>query len=1152
MASSFQGKPESHLRLVSDEEALVIPENARSTDESPTVISKTPPLVEPSPSNRDKVSDLSRKPATPESIVASLRGRRLAHYELIEPIGVGGMAAVIRARDTQLDRFVALKILPPEMAQEEENVQRFHQEAKAAAKLDHENIARVFYCGEEQGLFFIAFEFVEGMNLRTLLEQRGRIPVAEAIRYILQIATGLEHAATRGVVHRDVKPSNIIISPNGRAKLVDMGLARNLERHGERDLTQSGVTLGTFDYISPEQALEPREADARSDIYSLGCTLYHMLTGIPPAPDGTPAKKLHHHQHLAPVDPRQFNPEIPDAIVMILGKMMAKNPKDRYQRPIHLVHHLMQIAQQVGAADDMPEGVLFVDAPLPGKRRSRPVMIIGMALAALVALIVLLSFAPEQNPPTPPSPAVITTKGSQPNPNPLTTVVNPPIESSALPPSVVNNLADLKAVFGAHAALEIEAKVPDTINLDSAGITFRGSSEQQIVLQSSDEVDIRTVNFQYKKSGDPFALALEGGKKIVFRRIKFVIESDYTPDRAVAALAVRGAQSVTFEQCMFIQKVGKISSAPNRVPLASVLIDAPENSRPTVNFIDCYFDGTSQSGGQVAVAINGPATVKMTNCAFRPHAAFFSFRDQCKDTTLDVQHCTGFVEMGPAFRFSPNADALLRVEYSVFSRPGGGLSDRDVSPGLIYLAGEKPIRYEGRQNLYHNLNSMVQIKDKPLINSDQFPIYVKNNHGDDASSTSLDFASSPLQHATPLSPIENLLAFQLKPEYHGKFGLLSSWSGKMPKPPDPLVSNPPLMPRKKIVDADDPTLGVFRSVAEALIGAKDGDVIHIKHGASREVPVSPVSLPRGIAVTLMPHAGYQPILVLDKTVEKKDSTLFEVQKSKLHILQMGILLDPEAGYDARSIVQGGEGAILVFEKCTFTLKATNTAQLSVVTFLDLDRTMKMEGPAQAAHVAFHDCFVRGKGNLVALHGCRLLNVEMTNSLIVLDGSLLDIEAANKAMPMDQGRWNMAKSSVYTKDSVFALRTKNGKGLTKTHAEIKGSLLASLAPDQAVPLVLLDKDDKLGNFLDWTGEQNFYANFDHLRDDMRDWKDQFRETKSEYSKLTFPQLTEKMLGTLWDASPDWFIPLETEQKSIIGFGRPADSEIRPAPPNPDEP
>src|SRR2546430_1854416 len=242
---------ESPLRIVRPPVSL--PEGeAEATDDSPTIISKRPPLQQaiqaPNAAAGDFVSN------------NNLRGRTLAHFELLEPIGVGGMAAVLRARDKQLDRLVALKILPPDMAKDPENVRRFHQEARAAAKLDHENIARVFYCGEDQNLHFIAFEFVEGENLRTLVDRRGRIPVPEAIRYMLQIAAGLDHAASRGVVHRDIKPSNIIISPSGRAKLVDMGLARNMGPQTD-GLTQSGVTLGTFDYISPEQALEPRDAD---------------------------------------------------------------------------------------------------------------------------------------------------------------------------------------------------------------------------------------------------------------------------------------------------------------------------------------------------------------------------------------------------------------------------------------------------------------------------------------------------------------------------------------------------------------------------------------------------------------------------------------------------------------------------------------------------------------------------------------------------------------------------------------------------------------------------------------------------------------------------------------------------------------------------
>lgn len=305
--------------------------NLAVSDDAPTIISK--------PSGSPGSSQNRATPAV------NIRGRRLAHFELEEPIGVGGMAAVIRARDTQLDRVVALKILPPESAADADQVRRFEREARAAARLDHENIARVYYYGEDQGLHFIVFEYVEGENLRDMITRRGRIPVREATEYVLQVAQGLAHAADRGVVHRDIKPSNILITATGVAKLVDMGLARTLDPTAA-ELTQSGATLGTFDYISPEQALDPRLADSRSDLYSLGCTFYHMLTGRPPAPEGTAARKLHFHQSERPVDPRYYNPEIPRELVLILGRMLAKDPRKRYQHPRELIRDLQQLLQQ--------------------------------------------------------------------------------------------------------------------------------------------------------------------------------------------------------------------------------------------------------------------------------------------------------------------------------------------------------------------------------------------------------------------------------------------------------------------------------------------------------------------------------------------------------------------------------------------------------------------------------------------------------------------------------------------------------------------------------------------------------------------------------------------------------------------------------------
>lgn len=1157
MSSSLQGKADQRLRLVSEKGAIAVPESVRPTDDAPTVISKTPPIVAAGSSTQDKIVDLARK-SSPESIVASLRGRHLAHYELIEPIGVGGMAAVIRARDTQLDRFVALKILPPEMSHEPDNIQRFHQEAKAAAKLDHENIARVFYCGEDQGLHFIAFEYVEGINLRAMLEERGRVPVAEAVRYILQVATGLEHAATRGVVHRDVKPSNIIITPTGRAKLVDMGLARNLERRGQVDLTQSGMTLGTFDYISPEQALEPREADMRSDIYSLGCTLYHLLTGQAPVPEGTPAKKLYHHQHLAPVDPRQIDPGIPDEIVMILSKMMAKNPRDRYQRPIHLVHHLMQVAQKVGAADDLPEGVLFVDAPLPGQPRNRPLLFIGMALAALVLVTVLLSLAPDpaansgKGTGAPKGPDVVDSKGgtggTKLQPTPI-------VQGSGKPPPIVKTAADMRNVLADHAGADAQSVIAETINLETAGIVYHGSAEQVLTLEA-EESEHAIVRFQYKISGSEFGLTIEGGKEVVFRRIHFQTDCDKTPDRVAAAVAVRGARIVRFEQCIFSQvNVPKLAPAPKRerVPLASVLIqaDSPREAPPTVYFTQCYFEGNSQNDGQVAVAINGPANVYVTNTAFKPHSAFISFRDKCSldGTMLDFKHCAGLIATGPAFRFAKDAAARVRAEDCVFSRPGDKrTSDAGLAqPGLIYLAGTRPIVYEGRQNLYHALNDFAEYKEKLIGFGSDYQKSLKPHDISDVNSKSIELtttAPNPLAHADPLHE-PGILAFQLTSEYaRPGLGLQKTWLGDKEMPRAAVAKTGPPMPKKIIVDAEDngKTPGVFANLAGALAGAQNDDVIYIKHGDKREVMVPPVVLrPTVSSVTIKPYEGFQPILVLERSGEK-DATLFRLQKGRLQFEQLEFLLDPgQEAFDSQSVVHLGEAGHCIFKQCVITLR-TEKVQLSAVTFIDLERMMKMDSPAPGGgRVEFHECFIRGKGDLVSLRGCRLLHVDMKNSLVALDGSLLDITAADKAMAMEQGvRWKMERSSVFTTDSIFALRCMTGVGLTKTEADIKGCLFVSLLPER--PVVLLDmKNSDLGEYLGWKGEQNYYANFD--KDKVSEWKSLFSETrasetKAEFGKVGLPKLNDENRQLLWDAELDWFRPGEPER--IQGFGLPADS------------
>jgi serine/threonine-protein kinase len=308
-------------------------------DNQPTIISRQPP-IQPPERAADAASRLMQGKLLP--------GDMLGHYELLQFVGGGGMGRVFRALDTRLGRIVALKVLPPEQATDPDTRLRFQNEAQSAARLDHENIARVYHVGEDSGLQYIAFEFIEGVNIRTMIEQRGPLPLAEAIYYTVQVAEALAHAASRDVVHRDIKPSNILVTPDGRAKLIDLGLARLRQSDAAADLTASGVTLGTFDYISPEQARDPRSADVRSDLYSLGCTFYFMLTGRPPFPEGTVLQKLLQHQGDQPPDVRQLRPELPEDVNRVLRKLLAKDPRHRYATPGELIAELISLARLYG------------------------------------------------------------------------------------------------------------------------------------------------------------------------------------------------------------------------------------------------------------------------------------------------------------------------------------------------------------------------------------------------------------------------------------------------------------------------------------------------------------------------------------------------------------------------------------------------------------------------------------------------------------------------------------------------------------------------------------------------------------------------------------------------------------------------------------
>lgn len=286
-------------------------------------------------------------------------GIRLAHFEITSRLGSGGMGAVFKATDLELARDVALKILHPGSSQDASMISRFRNEARACAQLNHDNIARVFYAGSQDGLYFIAYEYATGKTIRDLIIDRGRLSVEDTVNYAIQVTLALNHIAAAGIVHRDIKPSNIMLTNTGRVKVVDLGLARRDTTDSIGDITVAGTTLGTFDYISPEQARDPRNADIRSDIYSLGCTMYHMLTGQAPYPEGTALQKLLDHQGKSPPDPRQLNPGVPPELSAILRKMMANSPEHRYAVPGLLLNDLIQMAARLGLRSIPAEGIVW-------------------------------------------------------------------------------------------------------------------------------------------------------------------------------------------------------------------------------------------------------------------------------------------------------------------------------------------------------------------------------------------------------------------------------------------------------------------------------------------------------------------------------------------------------------------------------------------------------------------------------------------------------------------------------------------------------------------------------------------------------------------------------------------------------------------------
>ena len=267
--------------------------------------------------------------------------QRVGPYEDIEKIGAGGMAVVYRARDTRNGQVVALKVLHRRLSEDKDYLQRFYREAQAAARMHHPNIIRAFEAARTpEGQHYFAMEYVEGTTLNSWLKKAKLIPQREVVKIGVQVAKALDHAHSQGIVHRDVKPDNIMVTRDGRVKLTDLGLAK---QYSDNRLTEIGIAVGTPQYISPEQTRGDRTIDIRSDIYSLGATMYHAATGHPPFTGNSAAIIMVKHLNERPVWPLEHNPTLLEATGQVLMKMLAKDPAERYQTPKELLRDLSAI-----------------------------------------------------------------------------------------------------------------------------------------------------------------------------------------------------------------------------------------------------------------------------------------------------------------------------------------------------------------------------------------------------------------------------------------------------------------------------------------------------------------------------------------------------------------------------------------------------------------------------------------------------------------------------------------------------------------------------------------------------------------------------------------------------------------------------------------
>lgn len=1034
-----------------------------------------------------------------------LVGKQLGIYLIERALGTGGMAAVFRAVDPHLDRTVALKILPPILAAQQEHVQRFEREAKVAAQLGHPNVARVHYYGQDQGLHYIAYEYIDGINLREMLEQQGgRLEVKDAINYMTQAARGLAHSASRGITHRDIKPSNLVITPEGQVKLVDLGLARNSSMNDTDELTQSGATLGTFDYLSPEQAIDPRLADVRSDIYSLGCTFYHALTGIPPVPEGTAARKLHSHQSELPRDPRELNPAIPVALVDVLCRMMAKLPEDRFQSADELVRML----------EDMSHSRIEVTSSRSsGEANSESNQFSWLAAISLLVLSIggVAGYDMWKSSQT------ITSSDSA---ILARYVDNNPARSSA---GVVTNI-DTKESVETPSSVDVET-VNDLVQaLDRPGggtiylkrAVYEIGAAHRLIVRGG-EWTVRPM-----EGGTATLRLLDGATRPLFEVSSGILhlhnlKLELANQESVGILAHDAAQ-MTIQQCELLRKTNVFTSFIGNASSARPFIHINNTAAKSTGTASLEVKGTLwHASTGIGVSLEAPGYLHFDDCWIAPQHQFVVLPALAHPTDkrlINLRRTCVAQSVDSCFKVAGSSPVRLEFDRCLFSRINSPSLNAADESSLIVVDEGNNIDLFSNELLFYRLQAFCSLQrdvsNRTIVAKDWLQLRQAVARFRDEGSSVIH--RSPWQENRPWQRFletHSLAALALKSEYlyAGPDCLLGQQLRPIGLATRENTEPTPKGNRTLVVDGIGEEPGSYSTVNSALGSITDEEETTISLQLQGIVTIKPAEIGNS-RVVIKAAEGFRPELTFHRdTVAGPDGEahLFRIHDGEILLegvrLRLESLRDPAKAVALITISGAGRCRL---KDSVVTLKGSGELNASVCTIGDPTGIMSPANskPPRNGLARFEctDTIIRGTGQVLVVQSSRPFSTQLQQTAVALDGVLFTVDGnrSDMAMPNETAQLQLDRCTCYSTKGFLQLRASSTMPLMLAlRCQPTQSILAVGEGQHMIRLDVQQSDNELKRKLLWQGKRNCYIGSGVF--------------------LAYQQLDQTSMATLYDAS-----------------------------------